>query len=292
MRVLVTGSEGHIGQAQVKTLLEAGYELRTFDRTARGKATDWEHLPGDLRDVLAVRRAVQGMDAVVHLGAIASDRQGGADDLLAVNVQGTLNLLLACVEAGVERVISFSSINALGCVGGYRPAQYLPIDDAYPRHPLSPYQLSKHLGEEACRSFTDRHGIVTLCMRPVFVTGGERTGWWRRFRPDQNVEWGKDEYWAYVDIHDVCEATLLGLTVQNVSHDAFLLTAEDTSLDVPTAELVDRYYPDTPWKQDRAAYLAENPHRSLMDSSHARQVLGWQPKHSRREAREQNTAAR
>ncbi len=283
MRVLVTGSEGHIGREQVKTLLDAGYTVRTFDRAARGKETNWEHIPGDLRDLNIVRQAVEGMDAVVHLGAIPHDRFGAAEELLAINVQGTLHVLMACVEAGVERVINFSSVNALGCVGGYRPAEYLPIDDAYPRHPHSPYQLSKHLGEEACRAFTGRHGLITISMRPVFVSNLERFGRWRMRNPEQAIERGKVEYWAYVDLQDVCDATLLALTVQNVTNDAFLLTADDTSLDIPTAELVDRYHPDTPWKQDRAAYLAENPYRSLMDCSHAKQVLGWQPKHSWRE---------
>ena len=315
----MTGSAGRIGRWQVEALRNAGYDVRTFDRAAQGKEkSKGEHFPGDLRDISAVRQAVQGMDAVLHLGALSSDRAGPAEDVLTINVQGTWNVLLACVEAGVERLVYFSSVNALGCVGGHRAAGYLPIDDAYPRHPLSPYQLSKHLSEEACRSFSDRHGLVTVCLRPVFVTDPAHYDRWRAPRQQGSSEWAKVEYWAYVDVRDVCDAALLGLTAENVTHDAFLLTADDTTQETPTAELVDRYYPDTPWKpappaqgkQDptpkaqrqtpnarsgallspqaepeayRAArdiYLAANPHRSLMDCSHAKQVLGWQPRHS------------
>ena len=313
MRVLVTGSAGRIGRWQVKALRNAGYEVRTLDRTAEGKGksipntqrlTEGEHLPGDLRDIHTVRRAVQGMDAVLHLGALSSDRAGAAEEVLTVNVQGTWNVLLACVEAGVERMVYFSSVNALGCVGGHRPAGYLPIDDAYPRHPMSPYQLSKHLSEEACRSFTDKHGLVTVCLRPVFVTVPDHYDRWRNQRPLTQSDWASVEYWAYVDVRDVCAAAMLGLTAQNVTHDAFLLTADDTTQETPTAELVDRYYPETPWKATlpqrgralaspqsdrdtylaaRDAYLAAHPHRSLMDCSHAKEVLGWQPQHSWRD---------
>ena len=280
VRVLITGSAGNIGRVQVQKVREAGHAIRTFDKTAANKGEDWEHLPGDLRDINAVRRAVQGMDAVVHLGAIPNDRNGAEDDVLSINVQGTWNVLLACVEAGVQRVVYYSSVNALGNFMGHRKSECLPIDDTYPRHPITPYQLSKHLGEETCRSFTNHHGIVTICLRPVYVVNPKQYLSWREQRGTRNAEWGRGDYWAYVDVRDVCDAAMLGLTVENVTHDAFLLTADDTTMDTPTTELVEQYYPDTPWVQERAAYLAENPCRSLVDCTHAKTVLGWQPKRS------------
>jgi nucleoside-diphosphate-sugar epimerase len=277
----VTGSAGRIGREQVRVLREAGYDLRTFDRQARGKDEDWEHISGDLRDIYTVRRAVEDMEAVVHLGAIPHDT-GNDEEVLSINVQGTWNVLLACAEAGVARVVYFSSVNALGCVGGYRPAQYLPIDDDYPRHPFSAYQISKHLGEEMCRAFSNRHGLITVALRPVFVTNPRHSARYRNWgfhtRPDRLPE----EYWAYVDVRDVCDATLCSLSLET-THDAFLLTADDTTQETPTAELVEKFYPDTPWKTDRDAYLAGNSHRSLFDCSHAKQQLGWQPKHSWRD---------
>jgi len=284
VRVLVTGSAGHIGHWLVQALREAGHAVRTFDRAAQRPEEGSEHLPGDLRDAAAVRQAVQGVDAVAHLGAIASDRGGAPEDVLAVNVQGTWNVLLACAEAGVGRVVYFSSVNALGNFGGHRPSAYLPIDDAYPRHPMTPYQLSKHLGEETCRSFTNQHDIVTVCLRPMYVAAPDHYARWFSRNPEMRLEWGKGDYWAYVDVRDVCEAALLGLTAQNITHDAFLLAADDTTMDVPTAELVDQFYPETPWRIDRQTYLAGNPYRSLVDCTHAKEVLGWQPKHSWREA--------
>lgn len=285
MRVLVTGSAGHIGKEQARVIREAGHEVRTTDRTAAGRDHEGEHLPGDLRDLDFIRGAVQGMDAVIHLGAIPSDRRGSGDEVLQVNMQGTWNVLIACQEAGVPRVVFYSSINALGCVGGHRPAQYLPIDDEYPRHPMSPYQLSKHLGEEACRSYSNKHGIVTICLRPGYVAAPDHyTNFLQRGTPEERGAWQKDEYWGYVDRRDVCDAGLRALTVENVLHDAFILFADDTTIDVPTIELVEKHYPDTPWKQDKKAYFADNPYRTVFDCTHAKQVLGWQPQHSWRHA--------
>lgn len=280
MHLLVTGSNGFIGQELVKRLVEAGYTLRTFDRTASA-STDWEHVAGDLRDVYTVRRVVQGVDAVVHLGAMSSDRRNAADEVLAINVQGTWNVLQACAEAGVQRVVYFSSVNAIGCVGGHRPPDYLPLDDFHPHHPMTPYQLSKHLAEEVCRSYSERYGITTICFRPVFVVNTTQPfPWWRRMPVEMRAEWGKDELWAYVDIHDVCDAALRALTVAGVQHDCFLLSAEDTSVEVPTAELVQRYWAHLPWRGDLSAYVAGNPYRALIDTSHATQVLGWRAQHS------------
>jgi len=276
-----------IGRVLVKMLRAAGYELRTFDRRAHSVGNDGEHIPGDLRDIYTVRRAMQGVEAVAHLGAIPFDQPPGReDDVLTVNVQGTWNILIAGVESGIKRLVYFSSVNALGNVGGLRPSAYLPIDDVYPRHPLSPYQISKHLGEEMCRAFSARHGLVTVCLRPVLVVSPEQPYFYPKWRKGNfNPEWAASEYWAYVDVRDVCDATLRSLTVPNVTHDAFLLTAADTMMTVPTAELVAEHYPDTPWpKMDRAAYLAENPYRSLFDCSHAAEVLGWHPQYSWRDS--------
>ena len=282
MKILVTGSAGNIGREQVRQLQEAGHDIRGFDRVAKSRAMDYEYIAGDLRDLYTVRQAVGGVDAVIHLGAIPSDRHGCADDVLATNVQGTWNVLLACVEAGVERIVNYSSVNALGCVGGYKEGIHLPVDDSYPRHPHSPYQISKHLGEEMCTAFTNRHGLITLSLRPVAVLYSENYHWCRD-AVKRGGEHGKVEYWAYVDRRDVARAGVLALTAQGVKNDAFLLSARDTVIDIPTQELVDTYYANTPWIKERAIYLNGETYRALLDCSHAKEVLGWVPEHSWRD---------
>ena len=169
MRVLVTGSAGRIGRHLAGVLDRQGYGLRGFDTRADTQAAggpiDDRHV-GDLRNLPAVRSAMRGVETVVHLGAIPSDRGDGAA-VMQTNVMGSWNVLQAAQENGVRRVVFFSSINAQGSVLTGHPPAVLPIDDDYPHHPATPYQLSKHLGEEMCRSFSERHGMITLCWRPT-----------------------------------------------------------------------------------------------------------------------------
>ena len=94
----------------------------------------------------------------------------------------------------------------------------------------------------------------------------------------------RDEYWAYVDVRDVADAVVRALRVQGVNHDRFLLSAQDTSVPEETRALVDREFPEVPWPTvDPDRYFADDPYRSLIDCTHALEVLGWQPRHSWRD---------
>jgi len=83
-----------------------------------------------------------------------------------------------------------------------------------------------------------------------------------------------------VDVRDVVDAGLRCLTVENVTHDDFLLSADDTNSMTPSRVLKETYYPELPWHQDPDAYFADAPYRALIDCSAAKRVLGWQPQHS------------
>ncbi len=277
MRILVTGSAGVIGRELVRVLREAGYEARTLDRTAQKKSDSGEHVVGDLRDLDTVRRAVAGMDAVVHAGAIPNDRHGSEDQVLSVNAQGTWNVLLACVEAEVGRVVNFSSINALGCVGERRTMDFLPVTDAHPHYPMSAYQMSKHISEELCAMFAARHGLVTVSLRPGWVATPDNYKWIVNADPERHNKHNAQELWGYVDRRDVCEAARLALTVENVRSDAFLLFAADTTSRTPTRDLIAAYYPEILLAP---GYFDSAPYRSLFDCSHAANVLGWTPRYS------------
>jgi nucleoside-diphosphate-sugar epimerase len=280
MKVLVTGCEGAIGRPLLARLLEDGHEVRGFDSAQRSHA-DIEYITGDLREEAAVAAAVHGVDAVAHLGAIPADRKGKDGDVLSINVQGTWNILLGCLKADVERAVCFSSINALGCVLGHHPAQRLPIDDDYPRHPMSAYQLSKHLAEETCLSFSQRYHMITPCMRPVWVSNPEVSALWDTWRQEGIMdEKMRHQYWVYVDSRDMVDATCRALSVPLVGHEAFLIAADDSITATPTAELIDRYFPDTTWHVDQGRYLADDPHKSLVNCSKAKKLLGWRPRHS------------
>ncbi len=269
----------------VKALLEAGHTLRTLDQGTQSRENAWEHIPGDVCDLSVVRRAVQGMEAVIHTAAILGEVRGYEELLYKVNIQGTWNILIACVEAGVERLVNFSSINALGHSSPAHTALYLPLDDEVPRQPYNAYQVSKHVGEELCQSYSSRFGLDIVSLRPTFIyASGSDNLAWLKGSEDEKAAIATIDYWSFVDVRDVCSAALLSLTVPMKGHQAFLLASDYSHARMTTQELVQKYYPHLPWtKVAEEAYLKDNPYRSLIDCARARQVLGWQPEFSPRQ---------
>jgi nucleoside-diphosphate-sugar epimerase len=286
MRILVTGSEGLLGSWTVPALREARHEVVTLDVKSRPYEKGQTHIAGDLRDVYVARNAVQGMDVVVHLAAMAYDA-APPNEVLAINVPGTWNVCAACQEAGVPRIVYASSINALGAVGGHSPAKYLPLDDDYPCHPAPGYQLSKYLSDETLKSYTMRFDLTTLSLRfgyiaepPDLAKTGRR--WSLLSMPEPlRLRMGKDEFWAYVDVRDAADAVVKACVAEDVTHEEFLIFADDSTVNTPTADLVKEHHPDIPWPSvSLEEYVANNPQRSLMDCAKAKRVLKWQPQYS------------
>ncbi|MBE0697591.1 MAG: NAD-dependent epimerase/dehydratase family protein [Anaerolineaceae bacterium] len=283
MRILVTGSTGGIGSWVVKRLLEDGHTLRALDIPAQPINSDYEYLPGDLRNLAVVRQAMAGIEAVVHLAAIPYDVDRQAELVLDTNIHGTYNVLLAAQEAGVRRVVNFSSINALGQAEKNHPGLYLPLDDDIPHYAVNNYELSKHLGEEMCFAFAARGGFSAISLRPTLVTnpGPPRFAWFRMMPEEFKIRSAIGDFWSYVDVRDVAEAAALSLEAKVDIHQAFLLTADDNRMQMPSTEVVEKYYPNLPWPRiSKEEYLAKGEFVSLVDCNAAKRVLGWQPKYS------------
>jgi nucleoside-diphosphate-sugar epimerase len=147
MKILVTGNTGMIGVAVEKRLREAGYETIGFD-IQNGQ---------DILNPQHIRDSIQGCDAVVHLAAFLGHSEESANAIMAVNLLGTWHLLTAALEAKIKRIVFFSSAGALGVFKGEKPPDYLPLDDAHPCYPMTPYAISKKLSEEMCRYFNQPH---------------------------------------------------------------------------------------------------------------------------------------
>ena len=284
MKILITGSTGGIGRWTVQRFLEAGHSLRALDISAQPHRDDYEYIAGDVRDLTAMRRVIQGVEAVVHLAAIPFDMERQEDLLLDTNLHGTWNVLQASLEAGVRRVVYFSSINALGQSEPDHPGLYLPLDDDIPHYNVHNYSLTKHVGEEMCAAFARRGVFSAISLRPTLVThpGPSRHRWWdfmpEEFRLRSNIS----DFWSYVDVRDVAEAALLSLTAPVEKHQAFLLAADDNHTHTPTAEIVTKHYAHLAWpKKTKEEYLSQGEYVSLLDCSEAKRVLGWRPKYSR-----------
>jgi UDP-glucose 4-epimerase len=173
-RALVTGGGGFIGSNLVRALLERGDTVRVLDNFATGNrrnleavADGVEVVEGDLRSYERVHTAVRGCELVFHQGALGSVPRSVQDPLTstAVNVEGTLNVLLAARDEGVRRVVFASSSSVYGD-GGTFPR----VESAAP-NPISPYAVAKLAAERFCVSFHRVYGLETVALRYFNVFG-------------------------------------------------------------------------------------------------------------------------
>ncbi|WP_328581606.1 NAD-dependent epimerase/dehydratase family protein [Streptomyces sp. NBC_00370] len=158
--VLLTGAAGGLGTLMRGLLPAYGYELRLFDATPIEGEPD--AVTADLADKEALREAVEGVDAVIHLAGISLE--ASFDKILRSNIEGTYNLYEAARAAGVPRVVNASSNHAVGFTP--RPQgddPLIPVDT--PRRPDTYYGLSKCFGEDLAQLYWDLHGLESVSVR-------------------------------------------------------------------------------------------------------------------------------
>jgi len=180
-QVLVTGAGGFIGSHLVDALLERGAVVRAFVRYTSRKDPGMlrqlspedfskvEIVAGDLRDEHAVRHAVEGCQIVFHLGALISIPYSYRHpvEVGSTNFMGTMNVLTACRETGVERLIHTSTSEVYGT------ARQVPITEEHPLQGQSPYSASKIGADKLVESFYCTYGLPAVTVRP-FNTFGPR----------------------------------------------------------------------------------------------------------------------
>ena len=172
-KALVTGGAGFIGSNLVRALLERGDDVRVLDNFSTGnranlEGLDVEIVEGELRSYERVHNAVRGTETVYHLGALGSVPRSVQDPLTssAVNVEGTLNVLLAARDEGVRRVVFSSSSSVYGAQAG------LPVSESLPADPISPYGVAKLAAERYCVSFSRVYeSFQTVVLRYFNVFG-------------------------------------------------------------------------------------------------------------------------
>ncbi|MER8187388.1 NAD(P)-dependent oxidoreductase [Kitasatospora sp. NPDC094015] len=157
--VLLTGAAGGVGTFLRERLPGYGYRVRPADLRPVEGAPD--ALRCDLRDPTAVRAAVRGVDAVVHLGGIAVE--DAFDTVLDANIRGLHHLYEAVRLEGVRRVVFASSNHAVGFAP--RPAGGEPLGAEVPPRPDTYYGLSKAFGEGMASLYADKYGVETVSLR-------------------------------------------------------------------------------------------------------------------------------
>lgn len=173
MTTLITGATGFLGSAVARLLLEEGRQLRALVRagsdTANIDGLDLERVTGDLTDMASLKTAVRGCDALYHVAADYRLWIPNPQEIYAINVDGTRNLMRAAGEAGAARIVYTSSVAALGLNKDGTPAdENVPVrlDDM-----IGHYKRSKYLAEEVVRGMAAQDGLPAVIVNPSTPIG-------------------------------------------------------------------------------------------------------------------------
>ncbi len=286
-RVIVTGGSGRLGRFVVDEL--AGACAPTVLDIA-APSQEVPYLQADILDLGAVREAVAGHDAMIHLAGyddgLAPDEKG----YIETNIQGAWNVLNAAAEAGLQKVVVASSFAALG-LGYDRMPDYLPVDEDHPLRPTNAYGLSKQVIETMSRHFVRRGGLEVVCLRPTLVVRPEREAaiLAQLALPDPDTDapegtvgpGGVEPAGAlsptrgYVRSADAARCFRMALDHEGEAFDIFNVAAGDGIGRVETLSRLEDVFGRVPEVRDPALY-ARDPHAGALSVSRARDLLGWE----------------
>jgi nucleoside-diphosphate-sugar epimerase len=274
-RVLVTGASGAIGSATTEYLVANGIAVTALSLAGPFPPGADRVFEGDATSIEDVARAFDDVDAVVHLAAIPHPNLGTPQKVFSTNVVSTFTVLAQAGELNISRAVIASSINAIGYpFNRHRPKPaYFPLDEAMPPDAEDAYSLSKIVDEATARMATRRWDMDVVALRFPFVGQGERLlerGRHVRSMPADYVAEG----WAYLDLRDATRAVLLSLLAPVNGCEVIGLSAQDTFLDVPTADALAEFAPGVPVRADIVGRSA------AIDTSRAKSILGFVPAHS------------
>jgi nucleoside-diphosphate-sugar epimerase len=291
MRALVTGGAGFIGSHLARRLLADGHEVRVIDNFSTGSRANLaaiedsiELVEGDMQSYERAHNAVGGCEVVFHEAALPSVPRSIQDPLTsnAVNVIGTLNLLLASRDSGVRRVVFASSSSIYGS------DLTLPKQEDRAPQPIAPYAVAKLASEGYCRSFSQVYGLETVALRYFNVFGPGQdplsqyaaviprfiTALLRGEAPTVHGDGEQSRDFTFID--NVVDANLLAADASGVSGQTFNIACGDRiSLNRLLEDL--RAIIGT---EIEANYVEARPgdvKHSLADISKAEEMLGYRP---------------
>ena len=289
---LVTGGAGFIGSHLVEELVRRGEQVRVLDNFSTGKRENLEPfidrielIEGDIRSYHIVREAVQGVDYVLHQGALPSVPRSINDPITTneVNVTGTLNMLDAAKDAGVKRVVYASSSSVYGS------DPELPVREDMNPNPVSPYAVAKLTGEKYCHAFSNVYGLETVALRyfNVFGPGQDPKSQYSAFIPlfvvgimeGQPLTIDGDGHQAkdFTYVSNVVEANLLAVEAEGVSGEVFNIGCGVSS----SVNEVVTHVRGIVGAEGNISYgpsRSGDVPRSLADISQARHKLGYEPR--------------
>jgi len=280
--VAVTGSSGKLGRHVVADLQAHGYRVIALDRVPDPRSAAAAYVRVDLTDYGQVLEALtgvddrhDGVDAVVHLGAIPAPGLTTNAATFANNVTASYNVFAAARAAGVRNVVWASSETVLGLPFD-TPPPYIPVDEEYPVRPESTYSLVKSLEEEMARHFC--RWVPDLKMFGLRFSNVMDPEDYARFPAfDDDPQARRWNLWAYIDGRDGAQAVRKALEHTATGVEVFVIANADTVMSRRSADLAAEVYPGVPVTRE----LGE--HETMLSIDKARRVLGYEPQHSWRQ---------
>jgi nucleoside-diphosphate-sugar epimerase len=282
--IIVTGGSGMAGKWVVRHLAAQGHKVLNVDVVAHPEIPA-RTLITDLTDSGQVFNALtsttslgefkgdsikpEPIDAVIHFAAIPRIMVKPDNETFRINTMSTYNVLDACSKLGIKKVIIASSETTYGLVFSEfdRDPEYLPLDEEYPVSPMDSYAMSKICNEKCAQAFQLRNNADIYCFRigNVIEPGG-----YAKF-PEffANPELRKRITWSYIDARDLAQAVSRAIEVNGLGFQIFNVGADDVSSDMPTAELLARYYPNVPVRKQFGLFEA------LFSNEKIKRLLGF-----------------
>jgi nucleoside-diphosphate-sugar epimerase len=291
MRILVTGSSGHLGDALTRVLGEDGHEVIGLD-VLESPSTN---VVGSIVDRACVRQCVTGADAVVHCATLHKPHVAshGRGEFVDVNITGTLNLLEEAVAAGVSRFVFTSTTSAFG--RALAPAERAPAawitEDVTPV-PRNIYGVTKTAAEDVCELISRDHGLPCLILRTSrFFPEADDRDEVRNIYPDLNLKINELLY-RRVDLEDIVDAVRLALErAPAIGFRRYVISATTpftrddlTAIRTDLPAVVRRHYADYADIYAAQGWTMFPSIERVYINERARRELGWSPRYDFRHA--------
>ena len=291
MRILVTGSSGHLGEGLVRVLRSDGFDVAGLDVLDSPYTT----VVGSITDGACVRRCAEGADAILHAATLHKPHVGshGRREFVDVNVTGTLTLLEAAVEAGVGRFVFTSTTSAFGRAltpPPGAPAAWITEDVAPAARNV--YGATKTAAEDLCELVHRDHGLPCLVLRTSrFFPEGDDRDEVRAAYDDLNLKVNELLY-RRVDLEDVVSAHRLALErAPEIGFGRYIVSATTpftrddlAELRVHAPAVVERLFPDYRTVYGERGWTMFQGIERVYDNARARDELGWTPRYDFRRA--------
>ena len=292
--VVVTGGNGRIGRSTLAHLNDEGYRTVNVSRGGREEDEADVYLTADLLDAGEVygSLAKSDADAVVHLGMLPTPEITPGYRTYESNVMSSYHVLEAAGELGIDTVTLASSFSAIG--GGFEPdpvtVDYLPVDEEHRLTPSTPYGVGKQTLEIAAdgiaRRPTDRPRTITSIRFPRVVdddvareTFVEADRSLAGMRASGDFHTQRNTLFTYIHASDAVDLVQRTVEADFDGHERVWMSAPDTSAETPTRRIVADVFPDAEIRSP----FDESGYESLVDTSKARDLFGWEPEWSWRQ---------